>query len=68
MVDVSNCVIHYVILYLTTQNLNGSGIYWKTVKTFGENVITEQKVFHQMVQLFPDRFRYNLGFEHLDNV
>ncbi len=65
VIGVSNCVIRGVILYLTAQNLNGSNIYPKIVETFGENVIMKPKVFHQIFQLFFDRFRYHLCFEWL---
>ncbi len=68
VVCVSNCVICDVICCLTAQNLNGSEIYQKIVATFGENIITEQKVFHQMFQLFSNRFRYHLGFEKLTQL
>ncbi len=46
-VGVPNCVICGVVLYLTTQNQNGSEIYQKIV----ENVITEQKVFHNVLTI-----------------
>ncbi len=45
VVGKSNFTIHSIIFYLTVQNLNGNKIYRKIVKTFGENVITEQKVY-----------------------
>ncbi len=66
----SRCVYlrRRVILYLTAQNLNGGEIYQKIVETFGENIITKQKVFHQMLPLFCDRFHYCLSFERLNKM
>ncbi len=61
MEGVSNCIIRGVILYLTYQNLNGSEICRKIIETFGENVITKQKVSQQMFQLLSDRFHYRLN-------
>ncbi len=37
VVGVFNWVIRGIILHLNAQNLNDSEIYWKIVKTYGEN-------------------------------
>ncbi len=37
----SNSVIHGILLYLTTQDLNSSKIYQKIVETFSKNEITK---------------------------
>ncbi len=66
VVGASNWVIHNVILYLKTQNLSDSEIYWRIVKTFGENVITKQKVFRPVLHLFCNKFRYHLDSERLN--
>ncbi len=52
VVGVSHCVIRGVILYLTTQNLNGSEICRKIVEIFVENVITKQEVFIKCFNYF----------------
>ncbi len=61
-------VFSCVVLYLTPQSLHGREIYWQINETSGENIITEQKIFHFMFQLFTDRFRHCLGFELLNKV
>ncbi len=68
VVGVPNCVICGIMLYLTPQNLNCDEIFWKIVETFGENVITEEKVIHQIFKQFSDGIRYCLGFEQLNKV
>ncbi len=56
VVGVSNCVIHSVILYLTTQNLNSSEIYQKIVKTFNENFLFGNYIFNKYFDYFPTDF------------
>ncbi len=68
VVGESHCIICDIIYYLIAQKLQNSEIYWKLVKTFGENVITEKEVFHQMFRLFSNRFCFHLCPECLNKV
>ncbi len=41
---VSNCVVHLVVLYLTTKNETTRKIYQKVCETFADGIITKQQV------------------------
>ncbi len=68
VLGVSNCVIHSVIHYLTTQILDGSEINQKIVDTFGETLFVLVITFWPNVRLFSDRFYYHLSLESLNKV
>ncbi len=44
IIDVSDCMVCFIILYLTTKNERTREIFQKVYETFGDRIITEQQI------------------------